>query len=307
MSRDLPLIIVNPKSGRGMTEQSWASRASVIRDQFGPFECRFTEKQAHAIQLAEDEARAGRKLIIAVGGDGTVSETANGILRAGTDAALGMLPGGTGGDFRRTLGVSADLAKACRQLRDGKIRRMDTGKLTYIDHSGNQTWRYFVNTASFGMSGAVASRANQSSKRLGGTLTYATATVRTAVSFDSPEIYLQLDEGHADRLRVIMVCVANGPSFGGGMRIAPNAKLDDGVFDVIVAGDITAFRLLISSHRLYAGTHLSMDKIALKKARKVHAVPVHENNEILLEVDGESPGRLPATMEIIPQALNVRC
>jgi diacylglycerol kinase family enzyme len=91
------------------------------------------------------------------------------------------------------------------------------------------------------------------------------------------------------------------------MKIAPDAKLDDGSLDVVIAGDMHAVRLLLNSHRLYAGTHLSMDRMAHRKARKVRARPVDPQKEILLEVDGETPGRLPATMELLPKSLRVRC
>jgi len=289
-----------------MTEQRWASLAAKIRSHLGPFECEFTKAPRDAVDIAERESKAGRKLLIAMGGDGTVSEVANGILKSGAPAALGLLPGGTGGDFRRTLKIPGDILKAAQQLKNSKEHLMDAGKLTYLDHQGIPQTRFFVNTASFGMSGIVASRANQSSKRLGGTLTYATATIRTAFSFDAPDVFLKFDDQESKRIRIVVVCVANGPSFGGGMRIAPNAKLDDGLFDVLVAGDIQAAKLLLSSYKLYSGTHLSMEKMALIQARKIEASPVQSGKEILLEVDGETPGRLPATMEILDRVLRVR-
>jgi YegS/Rv2252/BmrU family lipid kinase len=242
-----------------------------------------------------------------VGGDGTVSEVANGILKAKSQTALGLLPGGSGGDFRRTLNIPANFVEASKHLRNAEEHWMDAGHLVYLDHHGKEQTRYFVNTASFGLSGAVASRANLSAKFLGGVLTYATATMRAALSFDAPEILLEIDDQLARRIKVIIVCVANGPSFGGGMRIAPDAKLDDGLFDVVIAGDMKTMTLLLSSHKLYSGTHLSMEKMVLCQGKKVHASPVEHKTEILLEVDGETPGRLPATMEILPKILRVRC
>jgi diacylglycerol kinase (ATP) len=307
MKSHLPLIIVNPKSGRGMTERRWASCAASFRDHFGPFDCEFTREPGHAVALAETEALEGRELIVALGGDGTVSEVANGILRSGSQTALGLLPGGTGSDFRRTLNIPANFVEAVKHLRNGEVHFMDAGRLTYVDHDGSERNRFFVNTASFGMSGAVATLANRSGKFLGGTLTYATATMRTAIGFEAPEILIEIDDQPAKRIKVMIVCVANGPSFGGGMRIAPDAKLNDGVFDVVIAGDIKALKLLISSHRLYSGTHLSMEKMALIRGRKIRALPAHDGEQILLEVDGETPGRLPATIEILPGALRIRC
>ncbi|HEY4492661.1 MAG TPA: diacylglycerol kinase family protein, partial [Acidobacteriota bacterium] len=216
MSADVPLIIVNPRSGKGTTEQRWASMASVIRTRLGPFECEFTRAPGDATRLAKEAAENGRTLIVACGGDGTISEVANGILEANRPSVLGVLPGGTGGDFRRTLGIPAQLGAAARRLRDSEPRWMDAGKLHFLDHAGIESKRYFVNTASFGMSGAVAARANRSEKMLGGMLTYALATFRSMVSYEFPEILLQWDDQPARRFRIATVCVANGPSFGGG-------------------------------------------------------------------------------------------
>ena len=290
-----------------MTERRWASHAAAIREHFGSFECEFTKQPGHAVELAYEQATLGRELIVAVGGDGTVSEVANGILNAKSSASLGLLPGGSGGDFRRTLKIPRDIVAAARHLKNAQEHLMDVGKITYIDHRGGERQRYFVNTASFGMSGAVATRANKSGKFLGGTLTYAAATLQTIVGYDTPEIFLELDDEPAKRLKILIVCVANGPSFGGGMRIAPNAKLDDGSFDVVIAGDMPALDLLLNSHKLYSGTHLTMKKMAQFRAARVRCRSVDPDQEVLLEVDGETPGRLPASLEVLPKSLRVRC
>jgi YegS/Rv2252/BmrU family lipid kinase len=307
MAADLPLIILNPKSGRGLSEQQWASKASIIRNSLGPFECRFTTKPNDATRMAQEEAAAGRKLIVAMGGDGTISEVANGILQSGTAAVLGVLPGGTGGDFRRTLDVPGNLAEAARKLRSGKTRLMDAGRLSFVLPDGSRANRYFVNTASFGMSGRVAGHANRSAKTFGGTVTYAAATVRTLFSYDYPDVHLQWDDQPPCSIKIITVCVANGPSFGGGMRIAPHAKLNDGIFDMVIIGDLTAAQVLLNSYRLYTGSFLGIKNVALVNVKKVTAAPVNQNEEVLLEVDGETPGRLPATIEILPGALRIRC
>jgi YegS/Rv2252/BmrU family lipid kinase len=305
-SLDLPLIIVNPKSGRGITEQKWASLANVIRTDFGPFACEFTRARGDASRIAEEEAKRGRRLIIAVGGDGTISEVANGILRSGSEAELGILPGGTGGDFRRTLGVSPKLHEAAIALRNGKTHKMDAGRLTCINHQGQSETRFFINTASFGMSGHVAGRVNTSGKSFGGGVTYAIAAMKTFFEYDHPEVILQLDENPPVRLRIVTVCVANGPSFGGGMKIAPGAKLNDGFFNVVTVGDLKTMRFLLNSYKLYTGGVMSIDRVAQMPAKKIEARPAHDGEAIPLEVDGETPGRLPATFEMLPAVLRIR-
>ncbi|HEX8294334.1 MAG TPA: acylglycerol kinase family protein, partial [Pyrinomonadaceae bacterium] len=137
----LPLIIVNPASAGGATGDAWPGVASAVRTHFGPFEVAFTKRPGEAVEIAEREARAGRRLVIACGGDGTVSEVANGILRAGSGAELGLLPSGTGGDFRRTLDVPRRAADAAKALRDGETRVMDAGRVTFLNGRGAEEAR----------------------------------------------------------------------------------------------------------------------------------------------------------------------
>src|SRR5262245_57357590 len=144
MNNDLPFLIVNPQSAGGLTQEEWASQANVIRRNLGPFECEFTKKIWDAAAIAEDQAKNNRKLIVAVGGDGTISEVVNGILRAGFEAELGILPRGTGGDFRRTLEIPLELGKAAAKLKNGSAHQMDVGKVVYTDHEGREATRFFA-------------------------------------------------------------------------------------------------------------------------------------------------------------------
>src|SRR6266851_8714980 len=119
----LPLVIINPVSAGGATRDAWPKIASELRTHFGAFQPTFTTRRSEAIEIAAEAARKGTKLIIACGGDGTISEVANGILASGRDAELGILPSGTGGDFRRTLGIPAQARRAARVLCEGRTRR----------------------------------------------------------------------------------------------------------------------------------------------------------------------------------------
>lgn len=307
MNFDLPLVIANPRSAGGTTEKQWASIVDALSRYLGPFDFRFTTGREDAIHIAEEEARRGRKFLIAVGGDGTVSEVANGILCSGTEAELGLLPRGTGGDFRMTIGMPSRLRDAAKRLKQGQSRKIDAGRLTFQTFDGKEKTRFFINTASFGMSGEVAGRANNSGKLLGGTLTYAVATMRSIFTYDHPEIWMEKDGESAHRLKVVTVCVANGPSFGGGMKIAPEARPDDGLFHLTVIGDLKTAEMIANSHRLYTGSFDRMSKVAQWTVRKFCARPVDPKCCVRLEVDGETPGMLPATMEILPAALTVRC
>jgi diacylglycerol kinase (ATP) len=309
----LPLIIVNPASASGSTGRAWPGVASAVRQHFGPFEVAFTKRPGEAVEIAEREAREGRPLVIACGGDGTVNEVANGILRAESETELGLLPSGTGGDFRRTLGVPRRPADAARALRDGETRAMDAGRVTFLNESGEEESRFFVNVASFGMGGDVIRRVKSraglpagAARLLGGRLSFAAAALQAAVTFEKPPVRVSLDGGAASRMNVANFCVANARYFGGGMKIAPNAKVDDGRFDVVAVGDVSAFTVLANSYRLYLGTHLGMQEVRHALASRVRAEAA-DGSVVKLEVDGELAGRLPATFEIMPGALRVRC
>ncbi len=307
MNDNLPFIIVNPKSGRGLTEKKWASITLQIHNNLGPFDFEFTRESGDAIRIAEKEAKQGRKLIVAMGGDGTISEVSTGILSSGESVELGILPHGTGGDFCRSLNIPKDLSKAARQLREGTTRRVDAGRIRFLNNEGKEAVRYFVNTASFGMSGGVATRANESSKKLlGGRLTFAAATLKSTLADSNSDVYLQIDQQEKRRMKVASVCVANGKYWGGGMKIAPDAKLNDGYFDVVMIGDLSMVEKLTKSYRLYSGTHLKIDKVGFTLGTRIEATPVNGNDPVLIEVDGEAPGRLPATIELLPEALQIR-
>jgi YegS/Rv2252/BmrU family lipid kinase len=309
----LPLIIVNPASAGGATGEAWPCVASAVRTHFGPFEVSFTKRPGEAVEIAEREARAGRGFVIACGGDGTVSEVANGILRAESGTELGLLPSGTGGDFRRTLDIPQRTADAARALRDGETRVMDAGRVTFLNVRGAEESRYFVNVASFGMGGDVIRRVKSreglpagAARLLGGRLSFAAAALQAAVTFEKPLVRVSLDGGAESQMSVANFCVANARYFGGGMKIAPNAKVDDGRFDVVAVGDVSALTVLANSYRLYLGTHLGMQEVRHALARRVSAFSA-DGSVVKLEVDGELVGRLPAEFEILPGALRVRC
>jgi YegS/Rv2252/BmrU family lipid kinase len=312
----LPLVIVNPASADGGTRDAWPKIASDLRTHFGPFEVVFTDGPGGARALAAEAARGGAKLIIACGGDGTISEAANGIIESNSEAELGILPSGTGGDLRRSLRLSTNTATAARALRGGRTRAIDAGRVTFVNDSGERETRYFVNVASFGMSTGVLERHKSGdfkkwlpslgSRKLSNKLSYAAATLQTTLSSTAISVYVQLDDQAERRLLVAEFCVANARYYGGAMKIAPNAKLDDGWFDIITIGDASAFTILRNAHRLYFGAHLRMDQVTHSLAKRVIARPAKKEELIAVELDGEIVGRLPVAFQIVPRALRLR-
>ena len=311
----MTVVIVNPASASGSTADAWPQMASELRSQFGPFRALFTKHRGDAATLTADAARKGAKMIIACGGDGTVSEVANGILTSGKDVELGILPSGTGGDFRRSLEIPAQSRAAARVLSNGRTVRIDVGRVSYIDHDGNEAMRYLLGVASCGMSTRVIERVKaggpdwlpaNTPKWLGGRISFGASLLQTAAHNEPIRLVVQLDDSHERNLVVSNLCIANARYFGGGMKIAPDAKLTDGKFDIVSVGDLSAVKIFTSAPRVYTGSHLSMPEVNHALARKIAVRPADRAAEVALEIDGELPGRLPAMFQIVPEALRVR-
>src|SRR5215213_1141942 len=196
----MSVIIVNPSSASGSTGETWPQIASDLRSQFGAFRVVFTSHRGDAAALATEAARKGAKLIIACGGDGTISEVANGILSSGKDVELGILPSGTGGDFRRTLEIPSQSRAAARILRTGRTRRIDVGRVSYLDHNGAKAMRYFVGVASCGMSTKVIERVKaggpdwlpaNTPKWLGGRISFGASLLQTSMRTEATRLLVQ--------------------------------------------------------------------------------------------------------------------
>jgi YegS/Rv2252/BmrU family lipid kinase len=301
-----PVVIVNPRSGGGLSRRRWAALLGPLTDGLGPVDVRFTEAKADGRRIAHEEATAGRGLIVAMGGDGTISEVADGILDAGGKSELGIIPRGTGGDFRRSLNLDDDLGQAARRIRDTPARLIDAGRVSFVADDGSQAERHFVNVVSFGFSSDVARQANASSKRMGGRVAFLSATVRSLVSYDNVDVVLSVDDQPERRMSLLLAAVGNGRFFGGGMRICPEALLDDGLFDLVIVGNLGRVGVMTNIHRIYSGHHLTMKEVQGTRLRRLKVAPADREAKIPLEVDGETPGHLPASFELLPGALRVR-
>lgn len=309
----LPLVIVNPKSAAGSTRDNWSGTAADIRAHFGPFAVAFTKSQGDAVDIAERAANAGRSFIIACGGDGTINEVANGILRSGKDVELGILPSGTGGDFRRTLGMPLGHREASAALRTGETRTIDVGKVTFRTLEDEETSRYFLNVSSLGLASSIIKRVKSAKvfdwlpiAAVRGRANFAFSTLQEVLDLDPLNIRVRMDDGEERTVQTINFCVANARYFGGGMMIAPEAKLTDGFLDIVNIGDIGTAKILINAHTLYRGTHHQLKEVHGTLAGKIEVSSADPSVEIRLETDGELPGKLPAVYEVVPNALRVR-
>ncbi len=309
----LPLVIVNPKSASGSTRENWAATAADLRAHFGPFSVAFTKGPGDGIELARRAAEAGRNFIIACGGDGTINEVANGILLSGVDAELGVLPSGTGGDFRRTLGLPHTNRDAAAALRDGDTRRIDAGRVTFHDHDGREVSRYFLNVSSAGLAATIVKRVKSAKvfdwlpvESMRGRANFAVSTLQEVLDLEPAMVRVKIDDGEEHSLQTIAFCVANSRYFGGGMMIAPDAKVNDGLLDIVNVGDVGTLKVLLNAWSLYKGTHHRLDEVRSTQARRVEISSASEGEAVLIETDGELPGRLPAVYEVVPDAIKVR-
>jgi diacylglycerol kinase (ATP) len=238
---------------------------------------------------------------VAVGGDGTVNEVVQG-LAGRDDVELAVIPRGTGWDFVRTYGIPRRLEDAVAVAREGHARAIDLGRARYRAWGGGEAGSYFANIASAGMSGAIAKRANETSKALGGKVSYAWATLTVFARWHNDEVLVTVD-GERREGRMHDVVVANGRFFGGGMMICPEAQPDDGVFDVLLIGDLTKRDLLLTLPKTYKGRHLPHPKAELLRGA---VVEIDAPRPLPVELEGEQPGTTPVRFEVVPKALRVR-
>jgi YegS/Rv2252/BmrU family lipid kinase len=251
--------------------------------------------------LAERAASDGARLVVAVGGDGTAHEAVNGLLRARANAELALFPQGTGDDFARALGVRGRFEEALAVARDGRVRTIDAGRVTYRS-DGGEAQAFFCSMAGVGMSGAVARRLQTTTKALGGRAAGVIAIVAIFSRWTNVELRVEVDG--ASRAGLMQdVLVANTEYHNGGMNLCPGASPNDGVLDVLVVGDVTKRELLVEFPKLYRGTFLPHPKAELLRG---HTVTVESETPLPIELDGEQPGTTPVRFEVLPEALRVR-
>ena len=309
--KSAPLAIVNPRSGGGHAARTAPVLRQVLERHLGSIDVVLTERPAHAIEVARDAARDGRSLVIAVGGDGTLHEVANGVLDAGGSTAVAYVGQGTGGDFRRTFGIEHRLDLYAAAIARGREQLIDVGRVRYRAFDGTMQMRFFVNILSMGLGGLVDANVSRTTKVLGGRAAYMAATLRALARCRRGRLRCSVSlEGSKSSRRVetLMMAICNGRYFGGGMHVAPMAKPDDGRFEVVSLDSPSKLGFVLTSRSIYSGTHLS-------SPGTVHfpcdALEVELENEdardvFLLDVDGEALGGLPVQVDLVPRALKLR-
>ncbi len=295
-------LIVNPTAGAGRTAKKWPLIKSYLENIGLRFEYSLTEAPRHAIELAKSAAEKGYRVVVSVGGDGTINEVVNGLYEAGiiTGVALGIISTGTGSDYIRTIGIPRDYKEAGQRLLNPKKLPVDLGVAEYTtgDHKER---RLFINFAGLGFGAEVVRATTEKFKALGAIPSYLMGFLATFWSYENKEISLKLDEEPGER-RVCTVIMSHGKYGGGSMLIAPDADPQDGLLDVLVVGNVSKLRLLWSLPRIYKGTHLTIPQVSMYRAKNIEVLC---QERMSLEADGELLGETPARFYVLPAALNV--
>ncbi len=299
------LVVVNPRSRNGATGRRWQATEAAVRAALGPISVEFTGGPRDAERIAREGARAGARRILVAGGDGTAGEVVTGLLDAELcDACeVGLLPLGTGGDLARGLGMTRGLAAALLRIAEGRTRRVDAGRAEYTTPDGTRRRVGFLNVASLGMSGLVTQLVNEAPKALGGRVSFLLGTLRALARWQSRPVTLRLDGQVVHEGKLHLAVAANGQYFGGGMRVAARARLDDGLLDVVVIPDVPKLELLRRLPLLYSGAHLDLPSVKSFRGRRLEAEATP--GSVPTEIDGEPLGSLPACYEIVPGAITL--
>lgn len=304
------LLIVNPRAAAGKAERERSQIESQLRHHGAEFHTRLTERAGHATDLAREALQGGAEGVAVVGGDGTMSETLGGFFdEAGEPispgAWIGPLPCGTGGDFRKTALPGVRDQDRVKRLMESSPRPLDVGWLEYVRDDGSAAACPFLNIASFGIGGLVDRLVNEGPKWIGGRAAFMWGAFRASVRYAAQPIRLHVDGEFVVETKISNVAVANGQFFGGGMHIAPGARLDDGLFDIVALPEASHLAQARALPALYRGTILSHPSVIHRRGSTVFAEPVGDV-AVLLDVDGEAPGRLPATFSIRAGVVRLR-
>lgn len=295
-------VVLNPTSGRGRGQ---ACRERLVQGlaalEGQSWEILETEKSGHAEELARQAAEQGAEIVAAAGGDGTLSDVLNGLMAAGGQAVLGVIPLGTGNDFARCIGVSASLDVALDILVNGQAKQIDIGKI--VLETGE---RYFLNICGTGFDALVAERVHRGrshplTRRVKGMPAYLLAVLSELYGLRSARLRMELD-GERVSERALLCAVANSTSYGGGMLVAPEASLEDGLFDICIIKQASRLEFLSAFPGVFSGKHVGHPKVQMRRAARID---IKANPALPILVDGDVLGTTPARFEILAGALRI--
>ncbi|HEX3775676.1 MAG TPA: diacylglycerol kinase family protein [Polyangiaceae bacterium] len=303
-------LLVNPTAGSGSAARRVPLVKRALEERGIQAEIAETRAPGDATRLVHEARRDGVECLLVMGGDGTLNEVSQGYIDAegrplpGPDLAL--LPSGTGGDFRKTFELGTSLEEAIERLASAPARPLDLGLLELTAHSGATIRRAFLNITSFGLGGLTDRLVNAGPKWIGGRTAFFVGTLRAMVSYRNAPVRVRVDGKVCLEAPILNVAIANGRFFGGGMQIAPEADPGDGLFDVVALHDLTRTQGLALAHRIYQGSHVGQPGVRVARGSVIEAESLVPRAEVLIDMDGETPGRLPLVARVAPGALKIR-
>ena len=299
-------VVLNPRAGNGKAGAKLNEIKAHLNRYFKHWEIHQTKAPRHATHLAQKACNAGVDIVAAVGGDGSCHEVVNGIMTAERKAIFTLIPFGTGGDLRRTLQTPKNTRRAIQIAANGTDLTVDVGKAMITTDNG-QELRYFINVAGFGANGAVAEKTNRESKVLGGRITFLKATLHTTMTYKAPKVQLFWNGAKESEWsgELLSCFVANAQFCGGGMKVAPSRAITDQQLYLSILPNMSVPKQLFHIPKLYDGTIHKVPKSICCSITELKAAAPH-GVEVLIDLDGEIGGRLPASFSIEKQALSVR-
>ncbi len=303
-------VLVNPVAGSGSASRRAPDVLRSFREAGADAELFETKGPGDAARVVRASADAGFECVAVMGGDGTLNEACQAFIDERGEArpgpALGLIPSGTGGDFRKTFDLGTATAEAVERIVRSPARRVDLGLLEVTGHDGSPQRRAFINIMSFGLGGLTDRLVEAGPKWIGGKGAFYLGAVRGLLAYRNAQVRVRVDGELFIESPIVNVAVANGRYFGGGMKVAPDADPSDGRFDVVAIGDFTRLQTLRLTSHIYRGTHIGMPEISHARGSVVEAESMIAGAEVLVDMDGETPGRLPLRARVAPAAVELR-
>jgi YegS/Rv2252/BmrU family lipid kinase len=299
-------VIVNPNAGKRKGEKDWLEIAAQLAAAGIEYVNVFTEHRGHAVVLTRKYIENGHRNIIVVGGDGTLNEVVNGIFTQAhvpTDKiTLAMIPVGTGNDWCRMFNIPGDYKQAIKLITKRKVFIQDTGTIKYIASEDSEKTRFFINMAGMGFDALVAKKTNKQ-KDLGKSnpMSYVVNILSSLFLYTSTKVTILLD-GEKIASDIFSMSVGICQYNGGGMKQAPGALPDDGLFDLTLIKPIGKFKIIRNIIKLFDGSFTNLPEVSTFRSSKII---IHSDPPMFMEADGESLGHTPFVFNILPQSLNV--
>ena len=302
-------FIVNPVAGGGKAHKLIPQIEHILKKHFSvSSSIHITEKQGEATQVVKEMLKLNNKVIVAVGGDGTVHESLNGFFNdkvpVNPSCELAIIKCGTGEDLSRSLNLPEHFDEQMQLLASPRFKTLDVGCVTYKDLNREKQHRYFLNECQAGVGGKVVKNVGQANKTLLGNMSFGMETLKQALFYKANRVTLQVDDQLPQERKLLGIVIGNGRFCGGGMQLTPFAEMNDGLFDILLIKEMRFFKRIKAFLKIYSGKHIYSDCFESMKGKKIK---IDSDETVYIESDGELLGTSPCEIEIMNNRLKVKC